>query len=335
MLGGPPDLECLKDEEHVRGAAGMNLLIGALTIGLILSLLGVAVYISFRIFSFPDMSCEGSFTLGAAVSAVLLIAGWGALPATLAGMCAGAVSGMITGLIHTRLKINALLAGILVMTALYSVNLRVMGSSNVPVTQVKTFADAASSIGKAVFGDAERISILGRTALVHDVSILLAVLLLVIMVTAVLLAFFATHAGLAMRATGDNSQMIRALGVSDGTMQTIGLALSNALAALAGSLMAQYQGFCDVQMGIGMLVSGLAAVILGEALVGGRKLTHLIVGTLLGALLFRLLVAVALRVGLEPNDLKLITALFVLLALVSPMLLSRLRSRPTPGAAHA
>jgi putative ABC transport system permease protein len=313
----------------------MSLLIGALTIGLILSLLGVAVYISFKIFSFPDMSCEGSFTLGAAVCAVLLIAGWGALPATLAGMCAGAFAGMLTGLIHTRLNINALLAGILVMTALYSVNLRIMGSSNLPLTSVHTFADAASDLGKTFFGDAERITIFGRTALVHDVCVLLAIAAIVLAVTAILLAFFATHAGLAMRATGDNSQMIRALGVSDGTMQTIGLALSNALAALAGSLMAQFQGFCDVQMGIGMLVAGLAAVILGEALVGGRKLSHFIIGTLLGALLFRLLVAVALRVGLEPNDLKLITALFVLLALVSPMLLKRLRTHRAPGAAHA
>lgn len=313
----------------------MSLLLGAFTIGLILSLLGLGVYISFRIFKFPDMSCEGSFTLGAAVTAVLITQGQNPLVATLAGMAAGALAGCVTGVIHTRFKINDLLAGILVMTALYSINLRVMGTSNLPLTNSPTFTTALDSLGRTLFSGAEKVNLLGRSVAVHDLSVLAGVLVIAVVLTGLLHAFFNTHLGMAMRATGDNSQMIRALGVSDAGMQTMGLAVSNAIAALAGSLLAQFQGFADVGMGIGMLVSGLAAVILGEALVGSKKLAHLLIGTVLGAILFRLLVAVALRIGLDPNDLKLITAVFVLIALVSPALYARLRTRRGAGAAHA
>jgi putative ABC transport system permease protein len=313
----------------------MSLLLGALTIGVLLSLLGISVFISFRVFNFPDLTCEGSFTLGAAVAAMLIIGGSSPLTATLAAVLAGALAGTVTGITHTRFKINDLLAGILVMTALYSINLRVMGGSNLSLSNSHTFPNAAAHLGLTLAGGADSVLLLGWKVPVHDLSILLASVLMVALLVLVLLAFFGTHIGLAMRATGDNSQMIRALGVNDGSMKTLGLALSNAVAALSGALLAQYQGFADVQMGIGMIVTGLASVILGEALTGSRRLSHLVIGTLLGSMLFRLLVAVALRMGLEPNDLKLITAAFVLIALVSPTVIGKLRGPRATGVGHA
>ena len=313
----------------------MSLLLGALTIGLLLSLLGLSVFISFRVFNFPDLTCEGSFTLGAAVAAVLILGGSNPLTATLAAVLAGGIAGAVTGIAHTRFKINDLLSGILVMTALYSVNLRVMGGSNLSLSNSPTFASEASQLGQILWEGAEFWPVFGWNVPVHDLSILLATVGMVGLVVALLLAFFGTHVGLAMRATGDNSQMIRALGVNDGTTKTLGLALSNAVAALSGALLAQNQGFADVQMGIGMLVTGLASVILGEALTGSRRLSHFIIGAILGSVLFRMLVAVALRMGLEPNDLKLITAAFVLLALVSPALIVKLRRQRAVGTSHA
>ena len=313
----------------------MSLLIGAVTIGVLLSLLGLGVFISFRVFQFPDLTCEGSFTLGAAVATILIVRGSDPLAATLIAMLAGTVAGAITGVIHTRFKVNDLLAGILVMTALYSVNLRVMGGSNIPLSTSHTFASAASQFGLMLSSGAETLPWLGWKVPVHDLSIMLAAIAIAVITAVALFVFFNTHFGLAMQATGDNSQMIRALGVNDDIMKTLGLALSNAVAALSGAMVAQYQGFADVQMGIGMLVSGLASVILGEALTGTRRLSHLLAGTILGAVLFRELVAVALRMGLEPNDLKLMTAGFVLVALASPALIGKLRQRRASGAVHA
>lgn len=311
----------------------MSLLLGALTLGLILALLGIGVYISFRIFNFPDMTCEGTYTLGAAVAAVVMLAGHGPLGATAAGMVAGALAGAVTGLVHTRLKVNDLLAGILVMTGLYSVNLRVMGSSNLSLSGTTTLTGQAASLGTEMAGGAKTVQIFGHDAAVGDLAMLVLVVLVVVAVTALLLVFFKTQLGLAMRGTGDNAQMIRALGVGDGNMQVLGLAISNALAALAGALAAQYLGFVDIGMGLGMLVAGLAAVILGETLVSGRTLAVLVVGTALGALVYRLLIAVALRLGMEPNDLKIITAVFVLGALVAPVAVARWRERAAVRAA--
>jgi putative tryptophan/tyrosine transport system permease protein len=305
----------------------MTLALGALTIGVILALLALGVLISFRIFSFPDLTAEGSVTLGAAVAAAMIVAGYNPVIATVAAAGAGALAGATTGILHTRFRINGLLAGILVMTALYSINLHVMGRSNLPLMSTETFATWAAALGERLSGGTESVQILGREANVTDLTSLGASTVLVVAVCALLFAFFRTQPGTAMRATGDNPQMIRALGVSDGNMITAGLALSNALVALAGALLAQYQGFADVQMGIGMLVWGLASVIIGEALIGTGRLGHLIAGAVLGSVLFRLLVAVALRWGLDPNDLKLITAGFVLLALIFPGALANLRRR--------
>jgi len=305
----------------------MTLLIGSWTVGLILALLALGVFISFRIFAFPDITADGSLTLGAAVAAALIVRGYSPWAATAASMLAGALAGGTTGVLHTRFGINGLLAGILVATALYSVNLHVMGRSNIPLLETRTVGtDLADAVAK-VTGPVETVRLLGREVRFRDAVNLAAIALLVAALAWVLRAFLRTGLGTAMRATGDNPRMIRSQGVDVGRMITLGLMISNALVALSGAILAQYQGFADIQMGIGMIVWGLASVILGQALVGTGGLGLSITGAVLGSLLFRLMVALALRGGLDPNDLKLITAAFVFAALVLPKVFAG-RTRP-------
>jgi putative tryptophan/tyrosine transport system permease protein len=305
----------------------MTLLIGALTLGLILGLLALGVYVSFRIFNIPDITAEGSITLGASVAAALMVSGHGAVVSTVAGTAAGMVAGAVTGVLATKCNINALLSGIIVMTALYSVNLHVMGKSNLPLLNETTLATRAEQFGGKIFGGASDLNVAGWDVGVRDASMLLGVLLFIVLTCILLYLFFRTNLGTAMRASGDNPQMICALGVSVDAITIFGLAMSNGLIALSGALVAQYQGFADVQMGVGIVVLGLASVIIGEALVGSKSVGLLVTGTVMGSVLFRLLVAIALRWGLNPNDLKLITATFVFIALVMPALVRRLRVR--------
>ena len=302
----------------------MTLLIGALTVGLILSLLALGIFISFRIFEFADITADGSITLGAAVAAVLLLHGAHPVAATGAAFLAGAVAGTTTGLIHTRFGINRLLSGILVMTALYSINLHVMGRSNVPLLQERSLATMAERGTALLLGSTDDLRIWGWEVAVRDAAMLLLAVVAVALVAVAMYLFFRTNIGTAMQAAGDNAQMIRALGVNVENMIVLGLAVSNGLVGMSGALLAQYQGFADVQMGIGMIVWGLASIIIGEALVGSRQLGLIIAGAVMGSVLFRLLVAIALRGGLDPNDLKLVTAVFVFAALVLPGALSRL-----------
>jgi putative ABC transport system permease protein len=302
----------------------VTLLVGALTVGLILSLLALGIFISFRIFEFADITADGSITLGAAVAAVLLIHGVHPVLATAAAFLAGAAAGTTTGLIHTRFGINRLLSGILVMTALYSINLHVMGRSNVPLLQDRTLATMAEGATARLLGSADDLRVWGWDVALRDAAMLLLAIVAVALVATAMYFFFRTNLGTAMQAAGDNPQMIRALGVNVENMIVLGLAVSNGLVGLSGALLAQYQGFADVQMGIGMIVWGLASIIIGEALVGVRQLGLIIAGAVMGSVLFRLLVAIALRGGLDPNDLKLVTAVFVFAALVLPGALSRL-----------
>ena len=306
----------------------MTLLIGSTTMGLILALLALGVYLSFRIFNFPDITADGSITFGAAVTSTLLVHHWSPWLATLAGFGAGVTAGAITGVLHTKFKINGLLSGILVMTGLYSVNLHVMGKSNVPLLNETTLATQAETLAGRIFRSQSDLNVAGWTVGVRDGAMLVAALAFVAIVGVALYLFFRTNLGTAMRATGDNPQMNRALGVSVDFILILGLAFSNGLIALSGSLLAQYQGFADVQMGIGMVVWGLASVIIGESLVGSHRVGLLITGAVMGSVLFRLLVAIALRWGLNPNDLKLITAAFVFVALVAPAILSKLKPAP-------
>jgi len=305
----------------------VNLLIGALTIGFVLSLLAIGVLISFRFFRFPDITTEGSITLGASTAAILIVNGWNPVAATCCAFLAGMLAGMVTGILHTKFDIHGLLSGILVMTALYSINLHIMGRSNLPLLSTTTLVTWAETCGKTVFGVDEGLILFGWEVAVRDVATLIGSFLIIVAAGIAVYLFFRTNLGTAMRATGDNDQMIRALGVNTGNMVILGLAVSNGLTAASGAMLAQYQGFADVQMGIGMVVWGLASVILGEAIVGSTKLGFMIVGTVMGSILFRLLVAIALRWGLSPNDLKLVTAVFVFLALVLPSFLGKLKSR--------
>jgi putative tryptophan/tyrosine transport system permease protein len=303
------------------------LLIGAFTIGLILSLLAFGVFISFRIFAFPDITADGSITLGGAVAGVLLVANVHPALATAAAFGAGALAGSATGILHTRFKINGLLSGILVMTALYSINLHIMGKSNLPLLSERTFASMADAAAQRWLGEAS-VQVIGWEVSSRDAGVLVLALLAAIVVGTILYLFFRTNLGTAMQAAGDNAQMIRALGVNVDNMIVLGLALSNGLIAMSGGLLVQYQGFADVQMGIGMVVWGLASIIIGEALVGVRDLGFVIIGAAMGSVLFRLIVALALRGGLDPNDLKLVTAAFVFIALVLPSLVRRFKRKP-------
>jgi putative ABC transport system permease protein len=296
----------------------MITLLSTWTFGLALALVALGVFVSYRLFSFPDITTDGSFTLGAVVAAVLLTAGVDPLLATLGGMAAGALAGCTTALLHAYLGIERLLAGILVTTALASVNLVVLGRSNVPLSGVSTLLNRAESV---LGPPLERAGI--SAAVAGEAARLLVVLAIVALAITCLWIFFRTQLGTAMRAGGDTATMARALGRDTGGMTVAGLAIANALTALSGGLVAQYQGFADVQMGIGMVVWGMASVFLGAALVGPVRLGGALVATAAGSVTFRLLVAAALRAGLDPDWLKAATAAVVLAALVAPRFLSR------------
>ncbi len=278
--------------------------------GLLFAFLGLGVLLTFRFFRFPDLTAEGSYPLGGAVGAALLVSGINPFAATLAAGLAGAVAGAVTALIHTRLKINAIIAGIIVMTAVYTVDLRVMGRANTPLLATPSvFGDvvvAANALGLPI-----------RESVVTNIVILAVFVAIVALLMA---AFLRTDLGLAVRATGENETMIQALGVDTGWTKIVGLALSNFLIALSGALVAQNHGFADIGMGIGILVTGAAAVLIGEAIFGDRTIPVWIFAAIVGVLIYRLLVVLALYVGLQPTDLKLITAVLLLLALALPKL---------------
>ena len=301
----------------------MSLLIGSTTIGLILAFLALGIFISFRIFEFPDITAEGSFTFGAATASALIVANVNPLIAILAAFIAGMIAGAATGIIHTRFNINPLLSGILVMTALYSVNLHIMGKSNIPLLNESTVFTWIENFSGSVSGADSKTMIIGWEVATKDLWTLLFCFLAILIFCLVLWWFFRTNLGTAMRATGDNAQMIRALGVNTKLLIIAGVALSNGFIALAGAMLAQYQGFADVQMGLGMMVWGLASVIIGKAIINDNSLGFIITGAVLGSVLFRLLVAIALRWGLNPNDLKIITALFVFTALILPGIMKK------------
>ncbi len=313
----------------------MNLIIGAFTIGLILSLLSLGMLISFRMIKFTDITVDGSITLGASLTAVLIMAGWSPWLATLAAFVAGMVAGSITGVLYTRFKIQQILAGILVMTALYSVNLRIMGRSNIPLLDTKTVSEIPGNLLLNLTGGADKMLVFGWQVSLLDLSALISSVLICIAIGWLLYRFLLTHFGTALRATGNNVQMVRAQGINNNKMIIFSLAFSNGLVALSGALLAQYQGFADVQMGIGMMVWGLASIIIGEALVGKSGIGITITGAILGTILFRLLIAIALRWGLNPNDLKLVTAIFVFAALVAPQWFKSLHTRIIKSSGHA
>jgi putative ABC transport system permease protein len=304
----------------------VNLLIGAATIGLILALLGLGVFISYRIYHTLDLTADGSFGVGAAVVAALLVRQVHPLPATVIATLAGVVAGGITGILHTQFLVSALLAGILTSTALYSVSIFLMGSGNLSLASAESLMTWAERLGQGL-GLPQSLTVFGTPVSGGTVATLVAMALLAGGSALALAIFMGTDLGLAMRAAGNNPRMAKAVAVDVDRMFILGLGLSNGLIALAGALFAQYQGFANIQMGIGALVTGLANLMVGEALLGKRSIGRWIAGAVAGAVVFRLLVAAAVRAGMNPNALKLVTALFVLAVLVLPHLVPRTRSK--------
>lgn len=282
---------------------------GVLEQGLLWGIMVLGVYLTFRILDFPDLTVDGSFTLGAAVAAQMIIIGSDPWLGTVLAVFCGAAAGLITGFLHTQLRITPLLAGILTMIALYSINLRIMGVPMLSLLRMDTvYTDIIS------WGVAKQFSVIVLGAVA------------VFLVLFILYRFLETEMGLAIRATGDNEQMIRSLGVNTNTMKVIGLALSNAMIAFSGALIAQNLGFADIGMGIGMIIVGLASVIIGEVLIGNMTLLRALVAVVIGSIIYRLVIALVLQFGLAPTDLKLFTAALVVLALASPVIKSYLKS---------
>jgi putative ABC transport system permease protein len=270
---------------------------GSLELGIIYAIMALGVFISFRTLNMPDLTVDGSYTLGAAVSAVLCSSGHPIL-ALLIAFIAGCGAGSITALLTTKLKIQPLLSGILMMLALYSINLKVMGNrANIPLLNKPTIYNAFKGTPVEDF-----------IRLLLSAVILAAVLVL-------LFYFLKTKFGLVLRATGDNDKMVRALGVNTDFTTLTGMSVSNGLVALAGAMIAQYQSFADVGMGIGMVVIGLASVIVGEVVFGTKSLLRRLVAVIFGAILYRLVIAVALELGMPPTDLKLVSSVIVAAAL--------------------
>ncbi|MHB1063516.1 MAG: ABC transporter permease [Georgenia sp.] len=276
-------------------------MIAAVELGLIYGLMALGVYLTFRILDFPDLTVDGSFTTGGSVAAILIVSGTNPLLATLAAIVAGLGAGVITGLLHTKGHINPLLAGIITQIALYSINLRIMGTSNLSLLREDTLITPLRDAG--LMGSAVTVALFAAVALVLKL---------------VLDWFLHTDLGLALQATGDNEEMIRSLGVSTDRMKVLGLALSNGLVALCGALIAQYQGFSDIGMGIGLIVAGLASVIIGQAIFGARFIFIATLAVVLGSVVYRVVIQVALIIGLDANDMKLVSAVLVVLALVLP-----------------
>lgn len=285
--------------------------------GLVFGFVAIGVYLTFRVLGFPDLTVDGSFTLGGAVAAVLITDGVNPFLATLAAFGVGLCAGLATSLLNTKLRIPALLAGILVMVALYSINLRIMGGANVSLLREATiFTQVAEFLGVG-------------TRIVR--SLIVAGVLAVI-VFFILNWFLRTEIGLALRATGDNEQMVRGLGVNTDMTTILGVSISNGLVALGGAVVAQGQGFADVGMGIGMIVMGLASVIIGEALFRPKGVARLLLAVLGGTFVYRLVISIALRLGMAPGDLKLITAILVIIALAVPYLQKKAQREWLPPA---
>ena len=285
--------------------------------GLVFGFVAIGVYLTFRVLGFPDLTVDGSFALGAAIAAVLITNGVNPFLATLAALGVGLCAGLATSLLNTKLRIPALLAGILVMVALYSINLRIMGGANVSLLrQVTIFSLTSQFLGL-------------ETRITYQ---LVVAGVLAVMVFFVLNWFLRTEIGLALRATGDNEQMVRGFGVDTDKTTILGVAISNGLVALGGAVVAQGQGFADVGMGIGMIVMGLAAVIIGEALFRPKGVARLLLAVLGGTFIYRLVISVALRLGMAPGDLKLITAILVIIALAVPYLQKKVQREWLPPA---
>ncbi len=281
----------------------LEIIKGAISLGLLWAIMTIGVYITYRILDIADLTVEGSIAMGAAIASQAITNGINPYIATALSLLGGMAAGLVTGLLHTKLKIPALLSGILTMIALYSINLRVLGKASLSLLRMET-----------VYTFFERLG------LESSWSIILLGLISVTIVICFLYWFFGTEIGCAIRATGNNPKMVRAQGINTNTMIILGLVISNGLVALSGALIAQNQTFADVQMGTGSIVIGLASVIIGEVLFGKRNFMMRLISLALGAITYRIIIAFVLKLGMHSNDLKLFTAITVALALSLPII---------------
>ena len=285
---------------------------GAISQGVLWGLMTLGVYITFKILDLPDMTVDGSFALGGAVSAIMIIKGVNPWLALIPAMLAGIVAGAVTGILHTKIKIPGILAGILSMIALYSINVRIMGQAN---TSLLGEATILTTLGNVFNGST------------NNLSLIIGIIVSVIVIS-ILYWFFGTEVGSTIRATGNNEYMVRALGANTDTMKIIGLMLSNALVALSGAFVAQTQGYADVGMGQGTIVIGLASIIIGEVIFGNRfNFAYKLASVIGGSIIYRIIIAVVLQLGMESTDLKLLTAVIVAIALAIPVIKQNLAQK--------
>ncbi|RDU35873.1 ABC transporter permease [Neobacillus piezotolerans] len=299
---------------------------GSFESGIIYAIMALGVYLSFRILDFPDLTVDGSFVTGAAIAATMIVNGYNPFAATLAALIAGFAAGCLTGILHTVGKINALLSGILVMIALYSINLRIMGRSNVTLLNQDTSLSTVSGLFEKAGIDTFMNNLLVSVGLGDSLPDTWGILLFMIVVT-LFIKFFTdwflkTEIGLAVRATGDNKRMISSLSANTNVLIILALGISNSMVAFSGAMIAQQSGFADVGMGIGMIIIGLASVIIGEALFGAKTIARATLAVIGGAIIYRVVVTLALRIDfLDPGDMKLITAVIVIISLITPKIL--------------
>ena len=282
----------------------LDLVLSTVSQGLLWAIMALGVFLTFRVLDIADLSVEGTFPLGAAVAATLIDAGHSVWFAMLIALIAGCIGGTVTALLTTKLKIPALLSGILTMIGLYSVNLMIMGKANVPLLRAET----VFTLTEDLFGVSS------------VVATLIVGLIATTVVGVIMYWFFGTVLGTAIRATGFNPQMARAQGINTNVMVILGLLISNGLVALSGALVAQSNGFADVGMGTGTIVIGLASVIIGEVLFGTRSFKNWLISVVLGSVVYRAVIAIVLELGMPPNDLKLFTAVLVAIALSLPLI---------------
>lgn len=287
----------------------LSVIQGALELGLIFAIMSLGIFISFRILNIPDLTIDGTFTLGTSVSAIFAVNGHPVLGVIFA-LIAGGLAGCVTGFLQTKMKVQPILAGILTMTALYSVNLRVMGQK----------PNLSLFDRESIFS--------GLTRLIGEQYANLVMITLILVVSIVVIFFFLkTQLGMSLRATGDNEDMVRASSINSDAMKIMGLAIANAFVALAGAILAQYQSFSDVSGGIGMMVVGLASIIVGEAIFGRKSILRSLLAVVIGAVVYRFVLTIALRIGLEAGDLKLFSAILVTIAICIPTLKSYIMKR--------
>ncbi|MCI1959487.1 MAG: ABC transporter permease [Clostridia bacterium] len=280
----------------------LSIIIGAFSQGLMWSILALGVFITYKILDFADLTTEGAYPLGAAVAASGIIAGMNPFLATFLAMICGMAAGFVTGFLNTKLKIPPLLSGILAMTGLYSVNLRIMGKANIPLLKVSTLITFVTGLG-----------------IKNNIAVIIVGLVSVSIVIAILTWFLSTEKGYALRATGDNMSMIRALGVNTNGMVILGLSIGNGLVSLSGGIMAQYNGYADIGMGTGTIVIGLASVIIGEVLFGSSSILRSLISVVFGSIVYRIIIAVVLAKGLVPTDVKLLSSVLLAVCLSLPL----------------